>query len=66
LGQELNLTVQYFPNSLLMFQLTGAYFIRGAFFDNAIEDIVSKNGVPKGGPADADFWGVFLRSTLSF
>lgn len=66
LGQELNLTLQYFPNSLLMFQLTGAYFIRGAFFDNAIEDIVSKNGVPKGGPADADFWGVFLRSTISF
>ncbi|MCX7633680.1 MAG: hypothetical protein N2Z22_10150, partial [Turneriella sp.] len=66
LGQEINLTLQYFPNSLLMFQLTGAYFIRGPFFKDAIEDIVSKNGVPKGGPADADFWGVFLRSTISF
>lgn len=66
LGQEINLTVQYFPNPLLMFQLTGAIFIPGTFFDTPIEDIVSKNGVPKGGPADADFWGFFLRSTLSF
>ncbi|MFO1481708.1 MAG: hypothetical protein U1F40_16030 [Turneriella sp.] len=66
LGQEINLTVQYFPNSLLMFQLTGAMFVPGSFFSTPIEDIVSKNGVPKGGPADADFWGVFLRSTLSF
>lgn len=66
LGQEINLTVQYFPNSLLMFQLTAALFVPGTFFDTSIEDIVSKNGVPKGGPADADFMGFFLRSTLSF
>ncbi len=66
LGQEINLTVQYFPNSLLMFQLTAAMFVPGTFFDTSIEDIVSKNGVPKGGPADADFMGMFLRSTISF
>ena len=66
LGQEINLTVQYFPNSLLMFQLTAAMFIPGSFFSTPIEDIVSKNGVPKGGPADADFMGMFLRSTISF
>lgn len=66
LGQEINLTIQYFPNSLLMFQLTAAMFVPGTFFDTAIEDIVSKNGVPKGGPADADFMGMFLRSTISF
>ncbi|HRP70601.1 MAG TPA: hypothetical protein PLY93_13815, partial [Turneriella sp.] len=66
LGQEINLTIQYFPNSLLMFQLTASLFVPGSFFDTAVEDIVSKNGVPKGGPADADFMGVFLRSTISF
>ncbi|WP_041948581.1 hypothetical protein [Turneriella parva] len=66
LGQEINLTLQYFPNTLLMFQLTAAMFIPGSFFSTPIEDIVSKNGVPKGGPADADFMGIFLRSTISF
>lgn len=66
LGQEINLTFQYFPNSLLMFQLTAAMFIPGSFFSTPIEDIVSKTGVPKGGPADADFMGMFLRSTISF
>ncbi len=66
LGHEFNLTLQYFPNSLLMFQVTGSYFIAGDFYQDPIEDIVSRNGVPKGGPADADFWGVFLRSTIAF
>lgn len=66
LGQEINLTVQYFPNSLLMFQLTAAMFVPGSFFSTPIEDIVSKNGYPKGGAADADFMGMFLRSTISF
>jgi hypothetical protein len=66
LGQEVNLTVQYFPNSLLMFQITAAMFFPGSFFSTSLDDIVSKNGVPKGGPADADFMGMFLRSTLSF
>lgn len=66
LGHEVNLTLQYFPNLLLMFQLTGSYFIPGSFYKDPIEDIVSRNGVPKGGPADANFWGVFLRSTIAF
>lgn len=66
LGHEINLTLQYFPNSLLMFQLTGALFIPGSFFNDPIEDIVSKNGFPKGGPADADFTGMFFRTTLQF
>ncbi|MFZ5629920.1 MAG: hypothetical protein ACOY5B_12375 [Spirochaetota bacterium] len=66
LGQEINLTVQYFPNELLMFQMTGSLFLPGEFYKDAISDVVTTSGAPKGGPADANFYGVFLRSTLAF
>ncbi|MDW8305928.1 MAG: hypothetical protein RML34_02535 [Leptospiraceae bacterium] len=66
LGHEVNFTLQYFPNPLLMFQITASYFVPGSFYKKPIEDVVSRNGVPKGGPADANFTGIFLRSTIAF
>jgi hypothetical protein len=66
IGQEINVKVEYNPNQLLKFYLIGAYFLPGEFFDAAVADVASPNGVPKGGAADAKFWGLSFGSQLAF
>jgi len=66
IGYEMNITFKYIPNRLLSFSIIGALFYPGKFFEEPIEEVVSKNGIPKGGPLDANFLGLAFGSELRF